>query len=74
MNRVIAGNNDEMKSGAPVSAAQADRVPAMEPDGEIAAAIGAALALYEGDNIHDRESYVITIRRKRREGDVCYLN
>lgn len=60
----IADNN--LKTGAPDSG--------MYPEGEVAAAIGAALALYTGHNVHDRESYVITIRRKRRERDVCYLN
>jgi len=38
-----------------------------EDDGretEVAAAIAAALAMYEGDGIHDKESYVITIRRR----------
>ena len=41
---------------------------------EIVAAIAAAIALHAGDNVHDRESYVITIRRRHRERDVCYLD
>lgn len=60
--------NDAVKADAPASGMQC---PA---DGEIAAAIAAALALHAGNNVHDRESYVITIRRKRRGGDVCYLD
>ncbi len=65
---------NDFKTVAPVSVAQADPVSATRSDGEITAAIAAAIALHAGENVHDRESYVITIRRKRREGDVCYLN
>ncbi len=42
-------------------------------DGETVAAIAMALSLHTGSSVHDRESYVITIRRKRRSGDVVYL-
>lgn len=60
--------NNAVKADAPASGIQCP------VDGEIAAAIAAALALHAGNNVHDRESYVITIRRKRRDGDVCYLD
>ncbi len=41
---------------------------------EVAAAIAAALSIHFGNNVHDTESYVITIRRKKRERDVCYMD
>lgn len=36
-----------------------------EMNGEVYAAIGTALHLYMNDTVHDLESYVITIKRKR---------
>jgi len=33
-------------------------------EGEVAAAIAAALELYGGNGVHDKESYIITIRRR----------
>lgn len=36
-----------------------------ELNGEVYAAIGTALHLYMNDTVHDLESYVITIKRKR---------
>ncbi len=47
---------------------------AVKAGSEVAAAIAVALSLHAGANIHDRESYVITIRRKRRDGDVMFID
>ncbi len=47
---------------------------AVKGGNEVAAAIAVALSLHAGANIHDRESYVITIRRKRRDGDVVFID
>lgn len=74
MNTDIAVNNDEVKSGAPVSVTRTDPVSVTRTDGETVAAIAAAIALHTNGNVHDRESYVITIRRRQRERDVCYLD
>ncbi len=66
--------NNAVKADAPASGRQCPVDEEIAVNGEIAAAIAAALALHAGNNVHDRESYVITIRRKRRGGDVCYLD
>ncbi len=39
---------------------------------ETVAAIAMALSQHAGANVHDKESYTITIRRKIRPGDVFY--
>lgn len=36
-----------------------------EMNGEAYAAVGMALHLYQNETVHDMESYVITIKRKR---------
>ena len=38
-----------------------------EMNGEVYAAIAAALNLYMEDSVHDKESFVITIRKRHRE-------
>lgn len=50
------------------------KVGAVKAGSEVAAAIAVALSLNAGANIHDRESYIITIRRKRRDGDVMFID
>lgn len=50
------------------------KVGAVKAGSEVAAAIAVALSLHAGANIHDRESYIITIRRKRRDGDVMFID
>lgn len=64
----MSKTQNKVKPAAP--AASLSKVPG----GEVAVAIAVALSLNAGANIHDRESYIITIRRKRRDGDVMFID
>ncbi len=53
------------KAGASKTGAAADGAGAAAAENERAAAIAMALQLYLGESVHDEESYIITIKRKR---------
>lgn len=61
----IIGKVANWKTDRPVSDLKEDKTCHSDPSPEVAAAISLALHEYMNDRQHDRESYVITIKRNQ---------
>jgi Na+-transporting methylmalonyl-CoA/oxaloacetate decarboxylase gamma subunit len=65
--KILSGLQTKKTKAGPTSEEAAAIALALdqEMNGEIYAAIGMAMHRYMNDTVHDNESYIITIRRKR---------